>query len=73
MFLLYVQLHTVAALFGSSSPLLRLSLAAQTTVLFVMVVAKKMILTLWKSETVPQIELWLAELTALSQRGLGIR
>lgn len=68
-----LELDPVTALFGSSSSLLRLSLAAQTTVLFVMVVAKKMILTLWKSETVPQIELWLAELTALSQRGLGIR
>lgn len=68
MFLRYVQLHIRAALFGSSSSLLRLSLAAQTTVLFVMIVAKKMIMTLWKSDTVPQIKMWLAELTALSQR-----
>lgn len=30
-----------------------------------MVVAKKIILTLWKSDNVPQFKMWLGELTAL--------
>ncbi|CAI5660574.1 unnamed protein product [Oreochromis niloticus] len=55
----------IIALFGSSSSLLHLSSAAQTTVLFGMVIAKKIILTLWKTDIVPQFKMWLTELTAL--------
>lgn len=37
----------------------------QNTIMYGMVVAKKMILKLWKSDTVPQFKIWLSEVIGI--------
>lgn len=52
-----------AALFGISPSLLRLSSSKRHTVVYGMIIAKKVILTLWKTDTIPQFKMWLTEIT----------
>lgn len=53
------------ALFGYSSFLSDQSPSVQCTIIYGMVIAKKMILNLWKSDTVPLFKTWLTELTSV--------
>ena len=53
------------ALFGVSPSLLKHRVSMQSTIMYGMVVAKKMILKLWKSDTVPQFRIWLSELIGI--------
>lgn len=52
-------------LFGYSISLLNPSLSVQNTIMYGMIIAKKLILRLWKSETVPHFKTWLTELTSV--------
>ncbi len=51
------------ALFGFSLSLLNRSVSMQRTVKYGMIIARKVILKLWKSDTVRQFKTWLTELT----------
>ena len=53
------------ALFGVSPSLLKHKVSVQSTIMYGMVIAKKMILKLWKSDTVPQFKIWLDELISI--------
>ena len=53
------------ALFGYSLSLLPQSIPVQHTIMYGMLIAKRLILMLWKSETVPLFKTWLSELTSL--------
>ena len=53
---------SMIALFGVSPSLLKHRVSVQSTIMYGMVIAKKMILKLWKSYTVPQFKTWLSEL-----------
>ena len=53
------------ALFGYSLSLLPQSIPVQHTIMYRMLIAKRLILMLWKSETVPLFKMWLSELTSL--------
>lgn len=53
------------ALFGYSMFLLPQSMRVQHTIMYGMVIAKRLILMLWKSEAVPLFKTWLSELTSL--------
>lgn len=53
------------ALFGVSPSLLNHRVSMQSTIMYGMVVAKKMILKLWKSDTAPHFRIWLSELIGI--------
>lgn len=53
------------ALFGVSPSLLKHRVLVQSTIMYGMVIAKKMILKLWKSDTVPQFKIWLSEVISI--------
>ncbi|XP_027881709.1 uncharacterized protein LOC114149798 [Xiphophorus couchianus] len=53
------------ALFGHSPSLRNCSISMQTTVVYGMVIAKKVILRLWKTDKVPQFKMWLSNFTEI--------
>lgn len=53
------------ALFGFSSSLQNHSLSLQRTIMYGMIIAKRVILNLWKSDTSPQFKTWLTDLTSV--------
>lgn len=55
----------IVALFGYSLSLPNQSLSLQNTLMYGVIIAKRMILRLWKSVTTPTFENWLSELTGV--------
>ncbi len=55
------------ALFGYSISLLDHNVSVQSTIIYGMIIAKSVILRLWKSDTVPQFKTWLTYLTGILQ------
>lgn len=53
------------ALFGYSRSLLTQSFSVQNTFMYGVIIAKRLILRLWKSETAPTFKDWLSELTGV--------
>ena len=56
------------ALFGYSLSLRKQGHSVQSTFMYGVIIAKRCILRLWKSETVPTFQEWLSELTGVLER-----
>jgi len=56
------------ALFGYSLSLSDHSVSVQSTIIYGMIIAKSIILRLWKSDTVLQFKTWLTQLTGILHR-----